>query len=131
MAKMVGASGRVIAADLQEGMLQILKKKIKGTNLEKIIELHKCEDKRIGISEKVDFILAFYMVHELPDKDKFFEEVRSLLKEDGLLLIVEPNFHVSKKEFNKMLESLIGLGFEIIDRPKIFFSRTVLVKKAD
>ena len=34
MAQMVGKTGRVIAADLQEGMLQKLKDKIHGTELE-------------------------------------------------------------------------------------------------
>jgi ubiquinone/menaquinone biosynthesis C-methylase UbiE len=34
MARMVGKSGRVIATDMQEGMLQIVKEKIKGTELE-------------------------------------------------------------------------------------------------
>ena len=34
MARMVGKTGRVIAADMQEGMLQKVKEKIKGTVLE-------------------------------------------------------------------------------------------------
>ena len=34
MARMVGKSGRAIAADMQEGMLQKVKEKIKGTVLE-------------------------------------------------------------------------------------------------
>ncbi|MCW9096800.1 MAG: methyltransferase domain-containing protein, partial [Ignavibacteriaceae bacterium] len=34
LAKMVGSSGKVITADLQKGMLEKLKEKIKGTQLE-------------------------------------------------------------------------------------------------
>jgi len=45
---MVGKSGRVIAADLQEGMLQKLRKKIRGTELEERITLHKCEENKIA-----------------------------------------------------------------------------------
>jgi len=41
IAKMIGKSGKVIAADLQEGMLQKLRNKIKGTEIEKRIKLHK------------------------------------------------------------------------------------------
>ena len=59
LAQMVGESGRVIAADLQEGMLQKLKDKIKGTELENRITLHKCEEDKIGITENVDFVLGF------------------------------------------------------------------------
>jgi ubiquinone/menaquinone biosynthesis C-methylase UbiE len=131
MAKMVGASGRVIAADLQEGMLEILEGKVKGTYLEKIIELHKCEAERIGVSGNVDFILAFYMVHEVPDRADFFKEVYATLKPGGKALIVEPKIHVFKKEFEAMVKSLLDLGFGIVDRPKIFFSRSVLLKSAN
>jgi ubiquinone/menaquinone biosynthesis C-methylase UbiE len=42
MALMVGKSGRVIAADLQAGMLQKLREKIQETELEECIVLHKC-----------------------------------------------------------------------------------------
>ncbi|MBW2739492.1 MAG: class I SAM-dependent methyltransferase, partial [Deltaproteobacteria bacterium] len=65
MAQMVGKSGRVIAADLQEGMLQKVRDKIKGTEFEKRITLHQCEKNKIGVSEYVDFVLLFYMVHEI------------------------------------------------------------------
>jgi len=41
MAQMVGKSGRVIASDLQEGMLHKVRDKIKGTELEERITLHK------------------------------------------------------------------------------------------
>ncbi len=57
MAHRVGKSGRVIASDLQEGMLQKVKEKIKGTELEERIVLHKCGENKIGVSEPVDFVL--------------------------------------------------------------------------
>ncbi|MDY6951373.1 MAG: class I SAM-dependent methyltransferase, partial [Thermodesulfobacteriota bacterium] len=54
MAQMVGRSGRVIAADLQEGMLEKLRCKIEGTPLEDRVTLHRCQENGIGLSEKVD-----------------------------------------------------------------------------
>ena len=63
MARMAGTTGRVIAADLQNAMLDKIRVKIKGTELEKRITLHTCEKDKISISEKVDFVLLFYMVH--------------------------------------------------------------------
>ena len=62
MAQMVGNSGLVVASDLQEGMLQKVRKKIKGTELEKRIKLHKCEDNKLGIFEQADFVLLFYLL---------------------------------------------------------------------
>ena len=57
LAQMVGGSGRVIASDLQEGMLDKIGDKIRGTGLADRIILHKCEANRIGVSTPVDFVL--------------------------------------------------------------------------
>lgn len=129
--KMLNGSGKVIAADLQEGMLKKVKNKIKGTDLEQRIELHKCEENTTGITEKVDFILCFYMIHEVPDQNNLFRELKSILKTSGKLYIIEPKFHVSKKSFAEMVNKSDSIGFEIIDRPKVFFSRAVLLTNMD
>lgn len=127
IAKLLGDSGKVIAADLQEGMLEKVNKKIRGTKLEQRIELHKCMSNKIGVVEKVDFILAFYMIHEVQDPDKLFNELKSILKPNGRIYIIEPKIHVSGKSFDEMTLKLEALGFTIIERPKVFFSRTVLL----
>jgi ubiquinone/menaquinone biosynthesis C-methylase UbiE len=129
MAKMVGESGRVIAADLQEGMLEKLKGKIKGTELEGSIRLHKCEEGKTGVSEDVDFVLLFYMVHEIPNKNKFFNEIATILKPNGQVLIAEPPFHVSKREFEETIRKAREAGLTEVERPKVFFSKTALLKK--
>jgi len=127
IAKLLSNSGKVIAADLQDGMLEKVNKKIKGTDLEQRIVLHKCQEDKIGVTENVDFVLAFYMIHEVPDQNKLFEELKSILKPNGKIYIIEPKFHVSKKSFDDMINKLKSKGFEILESPKIFFSRTVLV----
>ncbi len=127
MAKMLIGSVKVIAGDLQVGMLEKVNKKIKGTELEQRIELHKCEDNKIGVTENVDFVLAFYMIHEVLNQDKLLEELKSILKTNGKIYIIEPKFHVSKKSFEAMIDRIKSMGFEVIDSPKVFFSRTVLL----
>lgn len=127
IARMLTNSGKVIAADLQEGMLEKVNKKIKGTELEHRIELHKCGSNKIGVIENVDFVLVFYMIHEVTNKDMLLEELKSILKPNGKIYIIEPKFHVSKKSFEAMIERIESLGFEIIERPKVFFSRAVLL----
>jgi len=131
IAKMLNDTGKVIAADVQEGMLNIIRKKVSGTSLEQRIELHKSEFESIGVIEKVDFVLAFWMVHEVRNQKKFFEELALILKPDGLILIVEPKIHVSKRKFNTMVENLTSSGFsECRDVAcRVFFSRTVVLKK--
>jgi ubiquinone/menaquinone biosynthesis C-methylase UbiE len=129
IAQMVGKSGRVIASDLQEGMLQKLRNKIQGTGLEERITLHTCEENKIGLSEDVDFILAFYMVHEIPNQEEFFNEVKSILKPNGQVFIVEPPFHVSKTAFEETIRKARGAGFIPVERPKVLLSKTVILKK--
>ena len=127
IAKMLQGSGKVIAADLQDGMLEKVFAKIRGTELEQRIEIHKCEETKISITENVDFILLFYMIHEVPDQGRLLGELRSILKPDGKIYIIEPKFHVSKRSFKIMTEKIKNLGFEVTDSPKVFFSRTVLL----
>jgi ubiquinone/menaquinone biosynthesis C-methylase UbiE len=129
IALMVGKSGRVIAADLQQGMLQRLKDKIKETELEERITLHKCEENRIGLLEEVDFVLAFYMVHEIPNQEEFFREIESILKQEGMLFLVEPPFHVSKAGFEETIKKARGAGLEPMQRPKILLSKSVILQK--
>jgi len=129
LAKMVGTNGKVYAVDLQEGMLQKLQEKIKGTELEKRITLHKCEVDKIGLTENIDFVLTFYVVHEIPDQDKLFTEIETLLKPNGQILIVEPPFHVSKSAFENTIQKAKAVGFAEVKRPKLLFNKAVVLRK--
>jgi 2-polyprenyl-3-methyl-5-hydroxy-6-metoxy-1,4-benzoquinol methylase len=129
IAQMVGKSGRVIAADLQEGMLQKLRDKIRGTELEERIILHKCEENKIGASVNVDFVLAFYMVHEVPNQKEFLEEIKSILKPNGRILVVEPPFHVSRTAFEETLRKAREIGFTVAKGPEVFLGKTAILKK--
>ena len=129
LAEMVGASGKVIAVDLQEGMLRKLENKIRGTEIEKRIKLHKCDKDKIGITEKVDLVLAFYMFHEVPDQKKFLEEIKSILKPNGEVFMVEPKFfHVSRQAFEDTVKVAKEVGFRPIERPKVFLSQAVVFR---
>jgi len=54
--------------------------------------------------------------------------LKSILKPDGKIFIVEPNFHVPKRSFETMLERVKSRGFEILDRPKSFLNRAVVLR---
>jgi ubiquinone/menaquinone biosynthesis C-methylase UbiE len=129
MARMVGISGLVIACDQQQGMLDIVRGKIQGSEIESRIIPHLCVGGRLGVTEAVDFALAFFMIHEVPDKDSLFAEVYSILKPDGRFLIVEPPFHVSKAEFGETVRKAMNAGFEMLSRPKVTFCKTALFGK--
>jgi ubiquinone/menaquinone biosynthesis C-methylase UbiE len=127
LAHLVGEGGKVIATDLQKAMLDKVEAKIKGTDLEQVVELHKCQDDMIGISQKVDFVFAFWMIHEVPDQMRLFRELKSILNPEGRIWIIEPKIHVSEKSFKKMIPGLESAGLEIIGMPKVTISRSVLL----
>ena len=128
MARMVGETGKVIAVDVQDEMLQMVKQKAVKEGLDSRVITHKSEPDRIGISVKVDFALAFYMVHEVPDAKAFLKEIASLLKPNGKLLIVEPLFHVSASSFKNTVDAARSAGLKPISEPRIRFSRSVLLQ---
>lgn len=129
MAKMVGPSGKLFAVDLQKEMLEKTAIKAKKLFLEKRMIFHNCPQDKIGLSEdiKADFILAYYMVHETPDHLKFLTEVKTLLKKQGKFLLVEPWFHVSKKQFQQIAQDVEHIGFKNIGSPLKKGGRSLLL----
>ena len=77
MAKMVGDSGKVIAVDLQQKMLDIMLKRARRAGVADRISPHHCQPDIIGLDEKVDFILTFWMVHEVSDQKDFFNQLHA------------------------------------------------------
>ena len=125
----MGETGKVIAADLQQKMLDGIYRRALKAGVQDRIKLHKTASDTIGISESIDFCLAFWMVHEVPDRARFLGEISSKLKQDGLLLLAEPKLHVSKENFNKTLGIAKSIGLSVVEQPKIFLSNSALLKK--
>jgi ubiquinone/menaquinone biosynthesis C-methylase UbiE len=128
IAKLLDGTGKVISVDMQDGMLEIIKSKIIGKSFEKNIVLHKCTQDSINVKENVDFVLMFYMVHEVPNKGNLFNEVIPLINKNGLLMIVEPGL-VSTKEFNGIINNIREKGFEEYKKLKIPLSKGIALKK--
>lgn len=129
LAHMAGSSGHVIAADLQPRMLDGLRKRAQHERLVDRIMLHQCDPDQICLAERIDFALAFWMVHEVRDPKRFLNEILVALKYSGKLLIVEPKIHVPKKAFNQTVRLAEELGFTITGRPQIRWSMTVILSK--
>ena len=126
MAELVGPSGRVTAIDNQPKMLSALVSRAQKKGFSDRIKTHLASPDSIGFYEKSDFILAFWMAHEVPDQRRFFSEIRNLMKPKGLFLLVEPVIHVSKKNFARAIETAKELGFVIKESPKIRMSQSAL-----
>jgi ubiquinone/menaquinone biosynthesis C-methylase UbiE len=127
---MVGNTGKVIAADLQDGMLERVARKIEGTELASRIRLVKCNQDNINVTEPADFILTFYMVHEVPDKASLFRQLDGILKDGGQLLIVEPKlFHVSREDFASTIRVAESKGFHTFPGAPLLLSWSAILRK--
>ena len=129
MAKLVGENGTVISVDLQQKMLDILGKRAENAKSQNNIIKHKCEQNNIGISQNADFVLTFWMVHEVPDKKALLKQIYSTLNPAGQYLLVEPKIHTKKEQFNEIVTQCKQLGFLHRGRPKISMSRAMLFIK--
>ena len=126
MAELVGSAGRVTAIDIQPKMLSALISRAQKKGISDRIKTHLANPDSIGFHEKADFILAFWMVHEVPDQRRLFSEIRNMMKPEGLFLMVEPLIHVSTKNFSRSIETAKEVGFLIKESPKISMSRSAL-----
>jgi ubiquinone/menaquinone biosynthesis C-methylase UbiE len=130
-ARLVGATGKVIAVDIQEKMLSALGKRVSKAGVHDRVVTRLCEPSSLKVSEPIDLCLAFNVVHEVPDAAELFLQVSSVLKPTGRLLIAEPRgWHVSEKEFQDTLAAAAAAGLKVVEEPEIRRSRAVLLAKA-
>ena len=127
IARLMNGNGKIVAADLQQEMLELLKKKVSGSPFEKNISFHKCEQIQTGIKEHFDFMLLFWMFHEVPNQGLLLKELKSLLNAGGKIMISEPKVHVKSKSFLEEKQLAQECGFNVEEGPEIFFSRTMIL----
>lgn len=135
LAQLVGPSGRVVAVDLQPRMIRGLKRRAARARVLDRIDCRIPAAETMGISDlagKVDFTLAFAMVHEFPDASHFFSEAAMASKPNAKLLLAEPSGHVDEKSFNEELKAASKAGFNLAEHLSIRRSRAaILVKRSE
>ena len=132
LAQLVGASGRVIAVDVQPKMIEGLKTRAARANVLDRIDCRVCSAETMGLDDligKIDFTLAFAIVHEFPDADRFFDEVALVTKPQGHVLLAEPKGHVDELKFETELRSAAALSLHVERKPTIPRSHAALLVK--
>ncbi len=133
LARLAGPGGRVTVVDVQPKMLEGLRRRATRAGLVDRLELRLAEPASLGIgdlAQKVDFVLAFAMVHEVPDPRRFFAEIAAALKPGGRVLFSEPTWHVGQDLFRRELDAATAAGLVVESRPHITISRAALLKKS-
>ena len=126
IAKLVGHSGHVTAIDIQTEMLSVLISRSRKNQVSDRIKTHLASPESIGNHEKADFILAFWMVHEVANQRRLLTEICNLLKPQGLFLLVEPIVHVPKRLFLRTIQIADELGLIVKENPRIRISHSTV-----
>ena len=132
MARMVGKGGLVVAVDIQTKMIENLARKAQRQGLAGRIDLRLANWTGMGINDligRVDFVLAFAVVHELPDAGLFFKEAFAVLKPGGKVLFSEPSNHIEQSEFAKSLDYAGKAGFRVEGMPTIRSNQSAVLVK--
>jgi len=70
----------------------------------------------LTLTGPVDFVLAFWMVHEVGDRAGFFEQLRAATEAGSRVLVAEPMFHVPRDRVEAELALAAAHGFEGVMR---------------
>jgi len=133
LARMVGPKGRVIAVDIQAKMLDGLRRRAARAGLLDRIDTRLADQDSLKLGDlrgKVDFVLAFAVVHEMPSIDMFFAEAAATLKPGGTLFLAEPSGHVKPEAFQKELQAAGLCGLREASRPEVRRSSAAVLTKA-
>ena len=89
MSPMVGPTGRVIAEDIQDGMLRLLRKNISERKLQNVdVVLGTPTDPKLP-EGKLDLVLMVDVYHEFSDPGTMMAAIQKSLKPDGRVVFVE------------------------------------------
>jgi SAM-dependent methyltransferase len=133
LARRVGIGGRVIAVDVQPRMLAGLKRRAAKAGVLDRIDARLVSAESMNLTDligRVDFTLAFAMVHELPSAIQFFMEAFQLSKQGASLLLAEPTGHVKDEAFEAELQNAMQVGFAVAERPNIRRSHAALLTRS-
>lgn len=129
LARLVGPQGKVIAVDVQRKMIAALERRACKAGLQDRIDSRLANAGDMGLDDldgKIDFVLAFAVIHELPDTSRFLEEVRRALRPGRKMFVAEPKGHVKQAEFANLQETARRTGFHVDAAPAVPKSWTAI-----
>jgi protein-L-isoaspartate O-methyltransferase len=121
LSQVVGSGGRVVATDLQPGMLDLIRGKVERLGLTNVTLVQGRPDDPNLPPATFDLILMVDVYHELAAPQIFVRKLREALKPDGRLVLIEfrledprvPIREVHKMSVSQVRQELGADGFRI------------------
>ena len=111
MARLVGSAGEVQAVDVQPQQLRAAERRCRRAGVAGRVRFVEASAGSLGLTGPVDFVLAFWMVHEVTGLDSFFEQLKTVTEAGARVLVVEPMFHVSREAVEAQMTLAAAHGF--------------------
>jgi SAM-dependent methyltransferase len=84
-----------------------------------------------NLTDAIDFVLAFAVVHEFPRPADFFRQASRAMRPGARMLLAEPLSHVSPQDFEEELSAARSAGLaELPEAPSLRRNRMALLEKA-
>jgi len=121
LARAVGPSGRVVATDLQAGMLDLIRQKVSADRLTNVSLVQGRADDPVLPARTFDLILMVDVYHELASPQIFVRRLKEALAPDGRLVLIEfrledprvPIREAHKMSVEQVRQELGADGFQI------------------
>ncbi len=123
LAKQVGPEGRVIAVDIQQGMLDLLSENLASRGITNVDMVLGAADNPHLPTGAVDLVLIVDVYHELSEPEKTMEHVRRSLKPGGRVVIIEyrkedpsiPIQPLHKMSVEEVRAEVEPIGFKLVE----------------
>lgn len=118
IAETIGPTGMLYAVDIQHRMLRGLRRRADNAGVGSRIECRLSDETSLPVDdleECISFTFAFAAVHEIPYKERLFEQIHSAMIPAGTMLMMDPQSRCADDDFRKTSAIAERCGF--IARP--------------
>ncbi len=107
--------GRLVLLDLQQGMLDISRKRLEKRAIRNV-DYQRCDGTGFELEKRTfDRVFMVTVLGEVDNKDQYIEEIRRVLKDDGMVSITELAGDPDKLSREELQHLLGAHGFELVE----------------
>lgn len=138
LARAVGETGKVIAVDIQPGMLEKLKQNLAERDIRNVEAVLGAEDDPHLPAGQVDLVLLVDVYHELQQPELTMEHVRRALKPDGRVVFIEyrkedpsiPIQPLHKMSVREVRDEIEPMGFRFVELKSFLPTQHIIIFQA-
>ena len=138
LAGAVGETGKVIAVDIQPGMLERLKQNLAERDIHNVDAVLGAEDDPRLPTGQVDLVLLVDVYHELQQPELTMERVRQSLKPGGRVVLIEyrkedpaiPIQPLHKMTVREVRDELEPMGFQFVELKSFLPTQHIIIFQA-